>query len=85
DLDYASVQRDTPEMERRCQEDIDRCVAMGANNPIKFFHDVGAGGLSNAIPELLHDSNVGGVIDLGKVPTDDPSLSPMQLWCNESQ
>ncbi len=85
DLDFASVQRDNPEMERRCQEVIDRCVAMGSNNPIKFFHDVGAGGLSNAIPELLHDSKVGGVIDLGKVPTDDPSLSPMQLWCNESQ
>ena len=85
DLDFASVQRDNPEMERRCQEVIDRCVAMGLDNPIKFFHDVGAGGLSNAIPELLHDSGVGGVIDLGKVPTDDPSLSPMQLWCNESQ
>ncbi len=56
DLDFASVQRDNPEMERRCQEVIDRCVAMGSNNPIKFFHDVGAGGLSNAIPELLHDS-----------------------------
>ena len=85
DLDFASVQRDNPEMERRCQEVIDRCVAMGADNPIRFFHDVGAGGLSNAIPELLHDSDVGGVIDLGRVPTDDPSLSPMQLWCNESQ
>ncbi|WP_293706586.1 phosphoribosylformylglycinamidine synthase [Stenotrophomonas sp. UBA7606] len=85
DLDFASVQRDNPEMERRCQEVIDRCVAMGTNNPIKFFHDVGAGGLSNAIPELLHDSKVGGVIDLGKVPTDDPSLSPLELWCNESQ
>lgn len=85
DLDFASVQRDNPEMERRCQEVIDRCVAMGAGNPIKFFHDVGAGGLSNAIPELLHDSGVGGVIDLGKVPTDDPSLSPLELWCNESQ
>jgi len=85
DLDFASVQRDNPEMERRCQEVIDRCVGMGTNNPIKFFHDVGAGGLSNAIPELLHDSNVGGVIDLGKVPTDDPSLSPLELWCNESQ
>ena len=85
DLDFASVQRDNPEMERRCQEVIDRCVAMGANNPIMFFHDVGAGGLSNAIPELLHDSSVGGVIDLGKVPTDDPSLSPLELWCNESQ
>ncbi|MCG8275718.1 phosphoribosylformylglycinamidine synthase [Stenotrophomonas sp. NLF4-10] len=85
DLDFASVQRDNPEMERRCQEIIDRCVAMGEGNPIKFFHDVGAGGLSNAIPELLHDSGVGGVIDLGKVPTDDPSLSPLELWCNESQ
>ena len=85
ELDFASVQRDNPEMERRCQEVIDRCVAMGEDSPILWFHDVGAGGLSNAIPELLHDSGVGGVIDLGKVPTDDPSLSPMQLWCNESQ
>ncbi|MFT4247776.1 MAG: phosphoribosylformylglycinamidine synthase [Pseudomonas sp.] len=85
DLDFASVQRDNPEMERRCQEVIDRCVALGADNPIHFFHDVGAGGLSNAIPELLHDSGVGGVIDLGRVPTDDPSLSPLELWCNESQ
>jgi phosphoribosylformylglycinamidine synthase len=72
-------------MERRCQEVIDRCVALGAGNPIRWFHDVGAGGLSNAIPELLHDSGRGGVIDLDKVPSDDPSLSPMQLWCNESQ
>jgi phosphoribosylformylglycinamidine synthase len=79
------VQRDNPEMERRCQEVIDRCVALGEGNPIRFMHDVGAGGLSNAIPELLHDSNVGGVIDLGKVPKVDPSLSPMQLWSNESQ
>ncbi len=85
ELDFASVQRDNPEMERRCQEVIDRCVAMGEDNPILWFHDVGAGGLSNAIPELLHDSGVGGVIDLDKVPSDDPSLSPMQLWCNESQ
>ncbi|GGJ99090.1 phosphoribosylformylglycinamidine synthase [Luteimonas terricola] len=85
-LDFASVQRDNPEMERRCQEVIDRCVAMGeTGNPIKWCHDVGAGGLSNAIPELLHDSGVGGVIDLDRVPSDDPSLSPMQLWCNESQ
>ncbi len=84
-LDFASVQRDNPEMERRCQEVIDRCVAMGEGNPILCIHDVGAGGLSNAIPELLHDSGVGGVIDLDKVPSDDPSLSPMQLWCNESQ
>ncbi|MGV8923878.1 MAG: phosphoribosylformylglycinamidine synthase [Thermomonas sp.] len=85
DLDFASVQRDNPEMERRAQEVIDRCVALAADNPIESIHDVGAGGLSNAIPELLHDSRVGGVIDLGKIPKDDPSLSPMQLWCNESQ
>ncbi|VXC00460.1 phosphoribosylformyl-glycineamide synthetase [Luteimonas sp. 9C] len=85
DLDFASVQRDNPEMERRVQEVIDRCVALGDHNPILWFHDVGAGGLSNAIPELLHDSDVGGVIDLDRVPSDDPSLSPMQLWCNESQ
>ncbi|MBS0229110.1 MAG: phosphoribosylformylglycinamidine synthase [Proteobacteria bacterium] len=85
DLDFASVQRDNPEMERRAQEVIDACVTLGADNPILCIHDVGAGGLSNAIPELLHDSGVGGVIDLGKVPKDDPSLSPMQLWCNESQ
>ena len=85
DLDFASVQRDNPEMERRAQEVIDCCVALGTDNPILCIHDVGAGGLSNAIPELLHDSGVGGVIDLGCVPKDDPSLSPMQLWCNESQ
>ncbi len=84
-VDFASVQRDNPEMERRCQEVIDSCVALGADNPIDTAHDVGAGGLSNAIPELLHDSRLGGVIDLAKVPSDDPSLSPMQLWCNESQ
>ena len=85
DLDFASVQRDNPEMERRAQEVIDRCAALGVDNPILSIHDVGAGGLSNAIPELLHDSGVGGLIDLGQVPKDDPSLSPMQLWCNESQ
>ncbi len=85
DLDFASVQRDNPEMERRCQEVIDRCVSLGERNPIRFMHDVGAGGLSNAIPELLHDCGVGGAIDLAKVPSDDPSLSPMQLWSNESQ
>ncbi|MCC5070470.1 phosphoribosylformylglycinamidine synthase [Xanthomonas campestris] len=84
-LDFASVQRENPEMERRCQEVIDHCVALGTDNPIRWFHDVGAGGLSNAIPELLHDSGVGGVIDLARVPSDDPSLSPLELWCNESQ
>lgn len=84
-LDFASVQRENPEMERRCQEVINRCFSYGEDNPIRFMHDVGAGGLSNAIPELLHDSGKGGVIDLSKVPCDDPSLSPMQVWCNESQ
>ncbi|MFY2763295.1 phosphoribosylformylglycinamidine synthase [Arenimonas sp. MALMAid1274] len=85
DLDFASVQRDNPEMQRRCQEVIDRCYAQGDRNPILTAHDVGAGGLSNAIPELLHDSNVGGVIEMAKIPSDDPSLSPMQLWSNEAQ
>jgi phosphoribosylformylglycinamidine synthase len=85
DLDFASVQRDNPEMERRCQEVIDHCWSLGDANPIVSVHDVGAGGLSNAIPELLHDSHVGGRIDMAAIPCDDPQLSPMQLWCNESQ
>ena len=84
-LDFASVQRDNPEMERRCQEVIDACWARGAANPIVSIHDVGAGGLSNAIPEILNDSGVGGRIELRKIPSDDPQLSPMQIWCNESQ
>ncbi|HEY3519710.1 MAG TPA: phosphoribosylformylglycinamidine synthase [Rhodanobacteraceae bacterium] len=84
-LDFASVQRDNPEMQRRCQEVIDACTSLGEKNPVVAIHDVGAGGLSNAIPELLHDSGVGGTIDLNTVPRDDPHLSPMQLWCNESQ
>ena len=84
-LDFASVQRDNPEMQRRCQEVIDACCALGDASPIVAIHDVGAGGLSNAIPELLHDSGVGGEIDLDAVPSDDPQLSPMQIWCNESQ
>lgn len=84
-LDFASVQRDNAEMERRCQEVIDRCWALGDANPIVSVHDVGAGGLSNAIPEILNDSNVGGRIELRKIPSADPSLSPMQIWCNESQ
>ncbi len=84
-LDFASVQRDNPDMQRRCQEVIDACTALGEHNPILSIHDVGAGGLSNAIPELLHDSGVGGVIDFARIPSDDASLSPMQLWCNEAQ
>jgi len=85
ELDFASVQRDNAEMERRCQQVIDACWALGVDNPIVSVHDVGAGGLSNAIPELLNDAGVGGEIDLSKIPCDDPSLSPMQVWSNESQ
>ncbi|SDY41724.1 phosphoribosylformylglycinamidine synthase [Allochromatium warmingii] len=85
DLDFASVQRANPEMQRRCQEVIDRCWARGADNPILFIHDVGAGGLSNALPELVHDGGRGGRFNLAAIPSDDPSLSPMELWCNESQ
>ncbi|MBO9665120.1 phosphoribosylformylglycinamidine synthase [Dokdonella sp.] len=84
-LDFASVQRDNPEMQRRCQEVIDACWARGDSNPIVSVHDVGAGGLSNAIPEILNDSGVGGRIELRKIPSDDAQLSPMQIWCNESQ
>ncbi len=85
ELDFASVQRDNAEMERRCQEVIDACCARGEATPIVSIHDVGAGGLSNAIPELLNDAGVGGEIDLSAIPCDDPSLSPMQVWSNESQ
>lgn len=85
ELDFASVQRDNAEMERRCQQVIDACTARGDTNPIESIHDVGAGGLSNAIPELLNDAGVGGEIDLDQVPCDDPTLSPMQIWSNEAQ
>ena len=84
-LDFASVQRSNPEMERRCQEVIDRCWAMGDENPILFLHDVGAGGLSNALPELIHDSGRGGCFELRAVPSDEPGMSPMEIWCNEAQ
>lgn len=85
DLDFASVQRENPEMERRAQEVIDTCWGLGENNPILSIHDVGAGGLSNAIPEILNDSQRGGNIDLRAIPSADSSLSPMELWSNESQ
>ena len=85
DLDFASVQRGNPEMERRCQEVIDRCWQLGEDNPIISIHDVGAGGLSNAIPELVHDSGRGGRFELRTIPNDDPGMSPMEIWCNESQ
>ena len=85
DLDFASVQRDNPEMERRCQEVIDRCWQLGDRNPIKFIHDVGAGGLSNAFPELVNDAGRGGRFELRNVPNDEPGMSPLEIWCNESQ
>ncbi|KAI8056641.1 phosphoribosylformylglycinamidine synthase [Syncephalis plumigaleata] len=85
DLDFASVQRDNPEMERRCQQVIDACTSLGEANPIQSIHDVGAGGLSNALPELVHDSQLGAVIQLRSIPCSDPTLSPMEIWCNESQ
>jgi phosphoribosylformylglycinamidine synthase len=85
DLDFASVQRANPEMERRCQEVIDRCWALGDDNPIESIHDVGAGGLSNAFPELVHDSGRGGVFSLRDIPNAEPGLSPMEIWCSEAQ
>lgn len=84
-LDFASVQRDNAEMERRCQEVIDRCWALGDENPISFIHDVGAGGVSNALPELVNDGGRGGRFDLRKLPNDEPGMSPLAIWCNESQ
>ncbi|WMS88526.1 phosphoribosylformylglycinamidine synthase [Pleionea litopenaei] len=84
DLDFASVQRDNPEIERRCQEVIDTCWSMD-QNPIEFIHDVGAGGLSNAIPELVHDGEKGGSFELRRVPNDEPGMSPVEIWCNEAQ
>jgi phosphoribosylformylglycinamidine synthase len=85
DLDYASVQRGNPEMQRRCQEVIDTCWAMGRENPILSIHDVGAGGLSNALPELLNDGGHGGALELRLVPSADSAMSPMEIWCNEAQ
>ncbi len=85
DLDFASVQRGNPEMQRRAQEVIDSCVAMGDNNPIISIHDVGAGGLSNAMPEIVHDCGRGARFELRMIPSDDPGMSPKEIWCNESQ
>lgn len=84
-LDFASVQRDNAEMQRRCQEVIDRCWSLGEKNPIISIHDVGAGGLSNAMPELVSASNRGAQLELRKIPNDEPGMSPMGVWCNESQ
>ncbi|RKP38052.1 putative phosphoribosylformylglycinamidine synthase [Dimargaris cristalligena] len=85
-LDFDSVQRENPEMQRRVQQVIDSCSSYAPeDNPILFIHDVGAGGLSNALPELVHDSGLGAIIELRDIPVDDPSMSPMEIWCNESQ
>ena len=84
-LDFASVQRENPEMQRRCQEVINRCWQRGADNPILSIHDVGAGGLSNALPELVDGAGRGATVELRAVPCDDPGMSPLEIWCNESQ
>jgi phosphoribosylformylglycinamidine synthase len=85
DLDFDSVQRGNAEIERRAQEVIDRCWALGAANPILSIHDVGAGGLSNAIPELVYSAGRGARLDLRRIPNEEPGMSPLQIWCNEAQ
>ena len=85
ELDFASVQRGNPEMERRAQEVIDRCWEMGNDNPILLIHDVGAGGLSNAVPEAVDHSGHGAEIELREVDNAEPGMSPMGIWCNEAQ
>ncbi len=85
DLDFDSVQRGNPEIQRRAQEVIDRCWQMGESNPILLIHDVGAGGLSNAFPELTHSAGCGARFELRKVPNEEPGMSPMEVWCNEAQ
>jgi phosphoribosylformylglycinamidine synthase len=85
DLDFDSVQRDNAEMQRRAQEVIDRCWQLGADNPILSIHDVGAGGLSNAFPEIAHGGGVGATFALRSVPTEEPGMSPREIWSNESQ
>jgi len=84
-LDFASVQHENAEMQRRCQQVIDACMDRGADNLIQSIHDVGAGGLSNAFPELMHDSGLGAIFEICDVPLADGSLSPMEIWCNKSQ
>jgi phosphoribosylformylglycinamidine synthase len=85
ELDFASVQRGNPEIQRRAQEVIDRCWALGDRNPIVLIHDVGAGGLSNAVPEAVAHSGRGARIDLRAIPSAEPGMSPLELWCNEAQ
>lgn len=84
-LDFASVQRDNPEIERRCQEVINQCIYMSSKNPIKSIHDVGAGGLSNAIPEIVNESHMGAKIYSSKIPIAEKNMAPLEIWCNESQ
>ncbi len=84
-LDFDSVQRGNAEIERRAQEVIDRCWQQGADNPILSIHDVGAGGLSNALPELVHGGGAGGSFDLRAVPSEDSGMAPREIWCNEAQ
>ena len=79
------MQRGNPEIQRRAQEVIDRCWALGERNPILLIHDVGAGGLSNAVPEAIAHSHRGGRIDLRSIPTAEPGMSPLEVWCNEAQ
>ena len=85
DLDFDSVQRGNAEIQRRAQEVIDRCCALADANPILSIHDVGAGGISNALPEMVHQAGLGGRFDLRKVPSEEPGMSPLQIWCNEAQ
>ena len=84
-LDFDSVQRGNPELQRRAQEVIDRCWQLGKDNPILSIHDVGAGGLSNAFPELVNDGGVGATFQLRSINNEEPSMSPRELWCNEAQ
>ena len=85
DLDFASVQRANPEMQRRAQEVISACANLGDANPIVSIHDIGAGGLSNGIPELVNDSKKGAKLQLRSIPNDEKKMSPLEIWCNESQ
>ncbi|MDP2132788.1 MAG: phosphoribosylformylglycinamidine synthase, partial [Sulfuritalea sp.] len=85
DLDFASVQRGNPEIQRRAQEVIDRCWQQGDANPILAIHDVGAGGISNAMPELAHDAGCGAAFDLRAIPSEEPGMSPREIWSNEAQ
>lgn len=85
DLDFASVQRGNPEVQRRAQSVINACTALGQSNPIRFIHDVGAGGLSNALTELPHDLGLGAIYELREIENADRSMSPLQIWCCEAQ